>query len=158
MINLFKNKILKYCKLSFGFVLLACYVFQEDAKAHTALGKKQLSNFYAWTSCVQHPSRLSEEKILSCFFPIKGNGHKNHYDPINVYCKETKILNINRYAKSGGYKIIDPSSKSGYLKVPPFTVQMWTFHDPKMELNGILYHSDSDSPWANECRRIYPEL
>lgn len=124
------------------------------AVAHTALGKEYEANFYAWMSC--HENHMGLENTLSCTFPMQGI---DHVDAITVYCKETKFLPTwdKKWMQEYGKTDFARLPESAWRIVLPFTVQYFSYH-VKNKKGFVFALRGPYSPWANECRRVFPDL
>lgn len=131
-------------------VVLLIPIISLPSKAHTALDKKKLKDFYSWISCKEE-KYFKYAKMLDCDFP-KDLG--DHLDAITVYC-ENKVLMATwekDWSKKYGKVKFNELPPEAYKEVPSYTVFYYSYHygnEPK-----IIYN-DSNSPWAKECKRIF---
>ena len=132
-------------------VLTTCAValilgVQLPVQAHTAVQKRiegNLANFYGSVNCHEE-AFVNYTKMISCDFNARG-----HTDAISVYCEDTN--EAVPYVDSEG------KQKFGSQLISAFTVRYFSYHygSPR---DGVLFERGPSSPWAAECRRIYPGL
>ena len=103
------------------------------------------------------------ENTLTCNFPMQGAA--DHYDAITVHCKETDLIpdwdkewikkygNLNFSEATNEFR----SFMESLIRVPASTVKYYSYHI-RNKKGFSFYKRGPNSPWANECRRVYPEL
>lgn len=137
-------------------------IISLPSKAHTAFDKKKLKDFHSWISC-KKDKYVKNAKELSCFFP-KNLG--DHRDAITVYCEEQEVIPIweKQWMKRYGGLEFSEYPPGAFKVYPAYTVLMYTSHDINRELDILeivttgeprILYSDSNSPWAKECKRIF---
>ena len=124
------------------------------AQSHTALGKKYEAEFYAWTSCNENAIGL--ENTLSCRFPMQGS---DHLDAMTVYCEDTTITPHwdKEWMKKWGNTPFGEVPAYAFVTIPAFTVEYYSHH-VQSKKGFVFVKRGPYSPWANECRRIFPDL
>ena len=129
-------------------------------RAHLAVQPKYEAEFYAWTSC--HKG-FGLDHTLSCNFPMQGTDHS---DAMTVYCKDTEIHPFwdKKWMQTYGRLNLETASNEEFRKfldslvvVPAFTVEYYSYHI-RNKKGFAFFKRGAFSPWASECRRIFPDI
>ena len=130
------------------------------AMAHIAVQPKYEAEFYAWTSC---NNGFGLENTLSCNFPMQGSGHR---DAMTVYCEDTVVIPHwdKEWMKTFGRLNLETASSEEFRQfldsrvlIPAFTVEYYSHHIRNKKGFSFIKRGPN-SPWANECRRVFPDL
>ena len=120
--------------------------FQLPAQAHTAVQKwieSDLAKFNKYVYCHEN-FYVEDGKALSCKFDAR-----KHVDHITVHCEDGEHLFL--YSDSQGKERVGATFR------PAFTVVYFSSYHGNAKW-GDRYSRGPMSPWAVECRRIYPEI
>ena len=130
------------------------------ARAHLAVQPRYEAEFYAWTSCYKS---FGLDHTMSCDFPMQG---ADHIDAITVYCKDTTLQPHwdKKWKETFGRLNLKTASDEEFRKflesqviIPAFTVEYYSYHI-RNKKGFAFFKRGPFSPWANECRRVFPDL
>ena len=118
-------------------------LFQSPVYGHTAVQPRYEAQFSRWVRCYKSSDL---PKMLTCNFLTS-----DHSDGISVVCERAEIAIQEPWEWDDPPKLRKPRWKW----VPAFTVSYFSYHYPS---TGREFQRGSNSPWARECRRVFPGL